>query len=319
MACEYDRPKGASIPSLADYPRGPADLKCPFGGRYANCGDIPNRQGLVSIITVTFNSIKTLGRTIDSVATQSYHNIEYIVVDGGSTDGTVDLLRNRSGDIDLWISERDRGISDAFNKGIALARGDFVLLVNSDDWIEPHHVKTAVAALEESNAQFVFGNLAVHTPAGVVDYLVIGDSEYERCIRHSMPDINHPSVVCRREVYERCGLYDCSLGVAMDYEWLLRCYASGVRGKYVDALTSHMLGTGVSNWDFGRSIAEVRVISTKYGYPKAAASARYVVRFVKLGIRKFIERRISARLAQRMRAMLHKRIRLVEFDDHGLR
>ena len=115
-----------------------------------------DKARLASIVTITFNSQKTLNRTIDSVLGQTYPDIEYIVIDGGSTDGTLDILRARDNDIDFWLSEPDAGISDAFNKGISLAHGAYVALVNSDDWLEPTHISTAVDVLLRTTAGFVF-------------------------------------------------------------------------------------------------------------------------------------------------------------------
>ena len=89
----------------------------------------------ISIITITFNSEEHLEQTIESVAAQTYPSIEYIIVDGGSTDGTLDIIKRHEEDIDRWISEPDDGIADAFNKGIALATGDFVYFLNSDDYL----------------------------------------------------------------------------------------------------------------------------------------------------------------------------------------
>ncbi len=97
-------------------------------------------QPLVSIVTVVFNGAATLERTMQSVFTQSYPNIEYIIVDGGSKDGTVELLRKHEERLDLWVSERDRGIYDAMNKGVALCSGAWVALINADDWCEPDTV-----------------------------------------------------------------------------------------------------------------------------------------------------------------------------------
>src|SRR2546426_4162570 len=205
-------------PSIEDYlARAPAEGRV-IGGRDLLRNRMADRSGRVSVITVTFNSVKTIDRTIDSIAGQIYPNVEYIVVDGGSADGTVDRLRAHSGDIDLWISEPDRGISDAFNKGIALAAGEYIALVNSDDWLDSMHLSNAVEELRRTGADFVFGDLMLHATDGRPAHVLRGEQSYGKRLAYAMPHINHPTVVCRRALYEVHGLFEVTLSSAMDYE-----------------------------------------------------------------------------------------------------
>lgn len=251
---------------------------------------------MVSVVTVCFNAVSTLTRAIRSVTNQSYGAMEYIVIDGGSTDGTLDLLRSHDDLIDIWISERDEGISDAFNKGIAVARGEFVILVNADDWLEREHLRIAVTALRERGADYVFGNLVIHSPDGAEIGSYIGDGAYERVIRHIMPAINHPTVVCRKAAYEKYGMFDTSLRCAMDYEWLLRAHILGGRGAYVPELVSHMFMDGRSDRFFALGLAEVRKISISYGYPFVPAWLRFAFRlgkgYARRGLEGLLPRRV---------------------------
>ncbi|HEV2270395.1 MAG TPA: glycosyltransferase family 2 protein [Steroidobacteraceae bacterium] len=293
-------------PVLDEYTRQVADLRCPLGGRSLLRGAPLAPDGLVTVITVAFNSAGTISRTIDSIAAQTHPRIEYIIVDGASSDGTVELLRQREADIDLWLSEPDRGISDAFNKGIALASGQFISLVNSDDWMDPDHLARAIACLQESGADFAFGNLMVHGGGNAPQYVIDGNPHYATRIRHSMPALSHPSVVCRREVYERHGLYDRNLRIAMDYEWLLRSYKSGARGRYVPQITSHMGGGGVSDLSGHVGLREVRDVSIRHGYSSPLAWTRYWARVSRLRARLLMERwGLSRRVAQRLRRLIH--------------
>jgi glycosyltransferase involved in cell wall biosynthesis len=292
---------------LGEYVRHATDLRCPVGGRSLR-HEAPRQpaNGLVTVITVAFNSAAAISRTIDSIAAQTHPGIEYIVVDGGSVDGTVELLRQREADIDIWLSERDRGISDAFNKGIALASGQFISLVNSDDWMDPDHLARAVACLQQTGADFAFGNLMVHGDGNAPQYIIDGDPRYALRIRHSMPALSHPSLVCRREMYERCGLYDRELKIAMDYEWLLRTHESGARGRYVPEITSHMGGGGVSDLSGHVGLREVRDISVRHGYSAPLAWARYCGRISRLRARLVMEQwGLSRRVAQRLRRLIH--------------
>jgi glycosyltransferase involved in cell wall biosynthesis len=246
------------------------------------------QPGLVSVVTVSFNSVRTIGRTIDSVVAQSYPMVEYIVIDGGSTDGTAELLRSREHDIHLWVSEPDRGISDAFNKGIALAAGEYLALVNSDDWLEPRQLAMAVAALGSSTADFVFGDLMLHVEDDRPSHVFRGDRDYARTIRFSMPHVNHPTVVCRRKVYDTNGMFDTTLRAAMDYEWLLRGYKAGVVGLYVPGIVGHMSMEGISNRDFSLGLREVRDTSVRYGYPSGLAQLRFLVRLFRGRARRWL-------------------------------
>lgn len=293
-----------AVSRLEDYVRDRSGLRSPTGGRSSR-GTRADSTGTVSIVTIVFNAARTIERTIDSIAAQTYPNVEYILVDGGSTDGTLDLIRKREADIDLWLSEPDRGISDAFNKGIALARGEFIALVNADDWLEPQHMERAVNHLRRTEAHFVFGNMVVHAGDGSPQYLLLGDRCYTRRLRHAMPDINHPSVVCRRQVYERLGLYDTGLRVAMDYEWILRGYAAGVRGEYVPEITSHMEGSGISHRSVHIGLREVRDVSVRYGHPRWLAHLKFAGRLLRVTARTFLERWISREMAHRLRVLIH--------------
>lgn len=298
--------------SISEYRAQPAHEDRISGGR-REAGTGPARAAdLVSIVTITFNSERTIDRTIDSIAAQKHPAIEYIVVDGKSGDGTVARLRARSDAIDRWISEPDRGISDAFNKGIAMASGEYIALVNSDDWLEPTHLSTAVAKLRETGADFVFGDLMMHGGDGKPAHVSLGAPDYGATIRHAMPSMNHPTIVCKRSVYERHGLFDTACTTAMDYEWLRRGFEKGVRGCYVPGLMSHMTMEGVSHLDFARGLREVRDISIRYGYPPTLAYLRYIGRCAKTEARVFLEKWLPRRAIEWMRSRINAHHRSVD-------
>jgi len=278
------------VPTVAEYQRLVPQPDRLSGGRAVLPPTATLRADLVSVITATFNSVRSLDRTIDSVLCQSHPHIEYIIIDGGSKDGTVDRLRAREGQIDLWLSERDRGIADAFNKGIALARGEYIAFINSDDWLEKDQIRAAVSVLEQSGADFVYGDLMLHEPDGSPAHVLRGEADYARRLRHTMPHLNHPTVVCRRQLYEKAGLFDTSLSIAMDYEWLLRVDRSGARGTYSSQLLGHMTLEGASDRTWRRALAEVRAVSIRYGYPPVPAWLRFWARVAKVGTRRRLEK-----------------------------
>jgi hypothetical protein len=207
---------------------------------------------LVSVVTVVRNGVASFRRTAESVWSQTYPAVEYIVIDGGSTDGTRELIESLGDHIDLWISEPDEGISDAFNKGIALARGEVIGLVNSDDWYEPDAVAAAVTALERSGADIAFGKLQ-YWSGGAPTYLVTGD-----CGRLEQGmTIGHPTVFARRALYDRVGLFRVDYRQAMDYEWLLRARGCGATFVNVERCLANMETGGIGDRGWRRSLAEV--------------------------------------------------------------
>ena len=301
-----------NVPTIDQYVTNRGKLMCERGGWSLSEAPAMDRPGVVSVITVTLNSAATLAKTMESVFAQTHPEIEYLIIDGGSTDRTLDIVREREDRVDLWITEPDQGISDAFNKGIALSSGEFIALVNSDDWLDPEHMSRSIECLRRTGAGFSFGNLMLHNPDGSPMCLVRGDADYIRNVHHAMPAANHPSVVSRRAIYEQHGLFDREYRIAMDYEWLIRAHTAGVRGVYVAEVTSHMGSTGVSQRRIRDSLREVRRASIQYGYPRPLAHVRYGVRLMKLGTRQFIERWMSRALAGRLRGLTNRGYRRIE-------
>jgi len=296
-------------PSIAEYVGRVAAQGRRTGGRKLSQADAPDRTAVVTVVTPTFNSIRTIDAAIDSIAAQTFPSVEYIVIDGGSQDGTVERLGERSHDIDLWISEPDQGIGDAFNKGIALATGAYVALVNSDDWLEPRHISVALERLRATGADFVYGDLMFHPADGEPPYLILGEGNYGRRLAHTMPDINHPTVVCKRSLYEMHGLYDTRLRVAMDYEWFLRGYKQGVRGVHVPGMKTHMSMEGVSQHRYSQGLAEVRDVSVLYGYPRLLAGLRFAIRVRSLRVRWFLQRWVPRQAYEWLRRRINPHYR----------
>jgi glycosyltransferase involved in cell wall biosynthesis len=288
-------------PRISDYEYLARSLRPPISTRRDLDISVAPMEGLASVITACFNSIATIDQVVNSVQMQDYPNVEYIVIDGESTDGTVDRLLARKDAIDLLVSGVDRGISDAFNKGIALSRGEYVMLVNSDDWLEPQHLSTAVLALLSNGADYVFGDLLLHFQDGTLAHSFAGDPEYARRLRHSMPALNHPTVVCRHRTFERFGLFNLCLRIAMDYEWFLRVERGGGRGAYVPGLIGHMALGGESVRAFKRSFREVRKVSIGYGYPPVLAWSRFGSRLLRTGARVVLQRICPAIVYQWLR------------------
>jgi glycosyltransferase involved in cell wall biosynthesis len=181
----------------------------------------------VSIITVSFNSAKTIADTIESVLSQDFPEIEYIIVDGNSSDDTVKIIRQYENRISKWISEKDQGMYDAMNKGIALATGDGIGILNSDDvYMHTHVISEMMALLQEKNAQVVFADLILVNQGDdnkVLRYYDSGHFHPDKFRYGWMPA--HPTVFVRRELYQIVGPFSTTYQIAADYEMLIRMLA----------------------------------------------------------------------------------------------
>ena len=205
---------------------------------------------LISVITITLNTAHTLDTAIQSVLNQTYDNIEYIIIDGGSTDGTLDTIRKYEDKIAYWTSEPDSGISEAFNKGITAATGEIIGIINADDYYEPAAVALAVSVLTQTGADIVHGMVQYRDVNGQKTELFSGND----ALLHKDMTINHPSVFARRSAYEKIGLFRTDFRYAMDYEWLLRAKVNGLRFSYIERCLAHMRLAGASdkNWKYAR-------------------------------------------------------------------
>jgi glycosyltransferase len=196
-----------------------------------------------------YNGAATLERTIRSVLAQP-GRVEYIVMDGGSTDGTVDILRKYDHAIDLWCSAPDKGIYDAMNKGIALATGDLIGFLNSDDVLDhPGSVTSMVAAVSAHDSDAVYGDL-VYVRANRTDEVVRRwrSGMYSRSqLRYGwMPP--HPTFYVRSHVMREVGGFDQHLRIAADYDFVLRCLAHHDRRvAYLPEVLVRMRLGGASN------------------------------------------------------------------------
>lgn len=189
----------------------------------------PHPLPKVSIVTVCFNSAATIRDTIDSVLAQDYPDIEYIIVDGGSTDATIDIVKQYGNRIARFISEPDRGIYDAMNKGIRAATGGIVGMLNSDDfYIDAHAVSQLVRAMLDANVDSVFADLVYVDPADTSRVRRYYDSSRWHPGRFRfgwMPA--HPTFFIKRDWYERCGLFSLNYRIAADFEMLVRLFHRG--------------------------------------------------------------------------------------------
>ena len=214
---------------------------------------LPNRP-LLTVITVVFNGALTLEHTIRSVMGQTYGNVEHIIIDGGSTDATLSILRKYDGNIGYWVSEKDEGLYDAMNKGIALASGDCVGMLNADDVYADDTVLSQIAAVFADPAvDACFADLVYvdqHDPARIVRYWKSCDYHEGSFERGWMPA--HPTFFVRRRLYEQYGGFDPSFPRQADFDLTMRFLTvHKIKSVYVPEVWVRMRMGGVSNNSIG--------------------------------------------------------------------
>ena len=223
----------------------------------------PSRTPLkVSVITVSFNSAQTIGDTLASVAAQTYSHIEHLVIDGASTDNTTDIVRQFGTRVSRLVSEPDRGIYDAMNKGFALATGDLVGFLNADDmYADAGAVAAIVEAANHSGAQALYGDLIYVRAHGPQSAVRVWRSQAfaSNGLRFGwMPP--HPTLYVRRDTMNALGGFNTSYRISADYDFILRCFSDPeIKSHYIQRVLVKMRMGGVSN----KSLDALRQKSTE--------------------------------------------------------
>lgn len=243
---------------------------------------------LVTIITVTYNSDKTLSRTIESVFNQTYDNIEYIVVDGGSKDGTIEVARSwkqkfseTPGKTLTIISEADKGMYDALNKGACIAHGQLVGQINSDDWYEPDGVETMVKFYNETHYDVAWGSIRIKKPSGdMIKHAHIGKL-------WTTSGWCHPGMFSRKEIllafpYPLESMYD-------DFDYITAVYRAGKKVLTIDKIVSNF-STGGMSMQKSKGLKEVfRRTNISYRiYRKYGMSRLYYVHKLMVEMAKYL-------------------------------
>jgi glycosyltransferase involved in cell wall biosynthesis len=208
---------------------------------------------LFSIITVVYNGEKHLQQTIDSVYNQTYKNIEYIIIDGGSTDSTLDIIENNKSKIDKWISEPDDGLYDAMNKGVALASGDLVGTINSDDWYESNALELVLNAFLKHPSKKLF-----HADKRCIE--LNGDTHIKKAkksvflLKYHAMLYNHPTMFIHKDIYKTVK-YNTQLKSLSDYQLTLEVYLKQPEVFYY-------LPEVISNFRLGGISAKISIIDS---------------------------------------------------------
>ena len=201
----------------------------------------------VSIITVVYNGVQHLEQTIKSVIAQDYANIEFIIIDGGSNDGTQDIIKKYENNIAYWISEKDSGIYNAMNKGLKIANGEIIAILNADDYYHSDTIQNVVNHFVKTKADIVYGNLTKFRSIEAKEYFV--EITPDITIMEKRMGVFHPSTFIKKEVYQEVGGFNEKYKLSADYDFILRVYNRKYDFQYLNKSLSYFRLGGASNID----------------------------------------------------------------------
>lgn len=214
----------------------------------------------ISIVTVVYNAFSLIEETMNSVLSQDYPDIEYIIIDGGSTDGTLEIIEHYRNQLAVVISEPDNGIYDAMNKGIARTTGEVIGMINAGDYYYPNAFRLVANAFAgRTFNEFIFWGDVMYEHLG----LVRGFRPENRWRGAFAP---HPSMFCPRQVYERIGVYDPTFRLMGDYDFMYRAVnVEKIKPIYMPELIAFYRGGGFSDRNIGSCLREEYLVKRKYG------------------------------------------------------
>lgn len=238
-----------------------------------------------SIITICYNSEKTIERTLKSVLVQTYTDYEYIIVDGASKDNTMNIVKQYEPLFEgrmKWMSEPDKGIYNAMNKGIMRSSGDIIGIVNSDDWLEPNALQILVDEINQdpsTHKKILTGEVLFHYEDGLTQLYPTSFERYEYFARRYRMGLNHPATFVPRRIYDRIGFFDERFKLYADADFIIRCYEAGVGVHFIHKVLSNMADGGASNVRSRRELDDSLLkykkhCKTKSEYLKYATKAR---------------------------------------------
>ncbi len=221
----------------------------------------------ISVITVCYNSAKTIEDTIKSVINQGYPELEYIIIDGGSTDGTNDIINKYRDKIAYYVSEPDNGISDAFNKGINAATGDIIGIINSDDMYYKNALfEVATFFSEHPDTDVTFGNFLRFCDGDRKGALKTPNQNLS-CLKYAF-ELFHPTVFVKKTAYLKYGTFNPDYKLTMDFELLSKMYLNGATFRYIDKIISSFRHGGISEIDEKNVKRELKTVAVRNGTKK---------------------------------------------------
>ena len=228
-------------------------------------------NSLISIITVALNSEATIKRTIESVLNQSYNEIEYIIIDGKSTDNTVRIIESYEQKFETrgfrykWISESDEGIYDAMNKGVSMASGELIGIIGSDDWYELEGIKYIANSYKNVQSDYIHGNITTYLPLKKTYKTLKAGSEKEMIKRMSF---YHVASFIKKEVYMKLKGYSLNYKICSDYDLVLRIIKNDFVISHVNENITNFSYGGISTSEVSNALKESHVVRVNNGYNK---------------------------------------------------
>ena len=200
---------------------------------------------IISVITICYNSVQTLEETMQSVLNQDYDNLDYVVIDGGSTDGTLDIIAKYKNRLGYFKSEPDHGISDAFNKGIDHSSGELIVIINSDDILLPGALQKVADAYEEGIDIYRCNVIVRNKETGFAGRDI---PSMKFPLIPLLVNVDHQGTFVAKHAYQRWGVYDMNFKYMMDHDFLARCYQGGAKFKYlpIDAAEFRLGGVSIA-------------------------------------------------------------------------
>lgn len=242
-----------------------------------------------SIATPCWNSALTIERTIKSILAQKFQDYEYIIVDGGSTDGTIDIIKKYEPQFEgrmKWRSEKDKGLYDAFNKGVERSTGIYCWNVNSDDYIEPDALENIYTFIQNGSWKrlpIISGTARFVSRNGKFLHIMKATKEgLSKAIKEDYIGVIHPATLVPKEVYVRYGAFDPTFKIIGDLDWFKRVYEKKCQFEFMDVILTNMSAGGISTiYDYRKSSKDRRYFLKKH-YP---SKIERLIRFVRYSIR----------------------------------
>lgn len=201
-----------------------------------------------SILTVVLNRVSSIERAIKSVINQNFKDYEYIIIDGGSIDGTINIIKKYDPFISKWFTDKDTGLYNAMNKGLKLLSGKYVILLNSDDWLEPDILFKLENLIKLNNysSEIICGGINYYLKSGRSKMLTTNLRRFNRLIDSCQNPVRHPGTLVPLDVYKRIGYFDEKYRICADEDFILRAYYNKEKFIFCDFAISNMEEGGVS-------------------------------------------------------------------------
>ncbi len=237
---------------------------------------------LISVITAVYNGEKFLEKSIKSVLSQYYGNIEYIIIDGNSSDKTLEIIKTYENKIDYFLSEEDNGIYEALNKGLKLCKGEYICILNGDDYLKKYALQKSLEYLLKNECDYLVANVKFINKTALIRPIF----PLRKDIIYQQMPYPHVSLLAHKNIYKQVGFFDTNLKIASDHDMALRIIKAGFKACYLNEIIAELEPNGISSDT--TSIFESRKVAIKNGRFFVFAYAVYFVQIFKFYLVKIL-------------------------------